>query len=63
MGLTSLLLPTADLERLKWVVRWTADPPNRDVSFVLHTVVWDGKSFRVALRKETLGTKAKELAL
>ena len=63
VGLTAVLLPTADMERLKWVVRWSADPPDRDVAFVLHTVVWDGKAFKVTLRRESLGAKAKELAL
>ena len=63
VGLAALLLPTADEERLRWAVRWRADPPGRDVAFVVHTIVWDGKSFRVTLHRQTLGAKSKEIAL
>jgi hypothetical protein len=63
VGLVSALLSSGDLDKTRWVIRWRNDPPNRDVALVLHTVVWDGKAFRVTLRRETLGAKAKELAL
>jgi hypothetical protein len=56
-------VPTADLERLRWVARWSADPPGRDVAFVLHTIVWDGKAFHVTVKRASLGQKAKEVAL
>jgi hypothetical protein len=62
-GLTSVLLPAADLEKTRWVVRWRDDAPGRDVALVLHTLVWDGKAFQVKIRKETLPAKSKELAL
>jgi hypothetical protein len=63
VGLHSRLVPTADLERLRWVARWSADPPGRDVAFVLHTIVWDGKAFHVTVKRASLGQKAKEVAL
>jgi tetratricopeptide (TPR) repeat protein/Mg-chelatase subunit ChlD len=63
VALTAVLLPAADLERLKWVVRWRNDPPGRGVSFVLHTLIWDGKSFKVSLQRGKLEAKDKEIAL
>jgi Ca-activated chloride channel homolog len=63
VGLVALLLPTGDLDRLKWSVRWRNDPPGRDVPFVAHTLIWDGKAFRVKVAKGTLAAKDKEAAL
>jgi tetratricopeptide (TPR) repeat protein len=63
VGLQALLLPAADADRLKWVVRWKNDPPGHDVAFVLHTLVWDGKAFQPRIVKGTLAAKEKEAAL
>ncbi len=63
VGVDALILPVADVERLQWTVRWKNDPPGHDVAFVLHTLIWDGKAFRVTVRKGTLAAKSKEVAL
>lgn len=63
MGLVSLSLPAADLERLRWVARWRNDPPGRDVAFVAHTLIWDGKAFKVTVKPGTLAAKDKEAAI
>jgi hypothetical protein len=60
VGLGALLLPAADVDRLRWVARWKNDPPGRDVAFVMHTLIWDGKAFRVKVQKGVLGAKEKE---
>ncbi|MEO7328260.1 MAG: tetratricopeptide repeat protein, partial [Minicystis sp.] len=63
VGLSAVLLPAGDLERLRWVVRWRNDPPKRGVDFVLHTLIWDGKSFKVTVRPGTLPARERELKL
>jgi tetratricopeptide (TPR) repeat protein len=63
VGLTAASLAAGDLDRLRWAVRWRADPPGRDVKFTFHSVVWDGKSFVVKTRAETLSPGKKDVAL
>lgn len=63
VGLTAVLLSAADLDKTRWIVRWRNDPRGRDVAFTLHTMIWDGKTFQVTVRSETLPAKEKELAL
>jgi Ca-activated chloride channel homolog len=63
VGLISVLLPAGDTEKNRWVVRWHDDAPGRDVPFVLHTMIWDGKAFRVTVRKGTLAAKSRDVAL
>jgi hypothetical protein len=60
VGLAAVMLPAADADRLRWVVRWRNDPPGRDVAFVRHTVTWDGKSFKVMVTPGRLAAKDKE---
>lgn len=61
-GLDAVLLPTADAERVRWVIRWRNDPPGRDVRFVRHTLAWDGKTFRVTVTPGLLSASEKEAA-
>ena len=63
VGLTARLVPTAESERLRWAVRWRNDPPRRAVRFVLHTLVWDGKVFRVTVNPRELQPADLELVL
>jgi tetratricopeptide (TPR) repeat protein len=63
VGLVAVELPVTDLERLKFAARWKSDPPGRDVKVTFHTVVWDGKSFVVKVKSETLAAGQKEIAL
>jgi hypothetical protein len=63
MGLGALLLPVADLQRLRWVARWRNDPPGRAVAFTAQRLVWDGKTFKVELKAGKLEAKEKEAAL
>lgn len=63
VGATAVLLPTGDVERLRWVARWRNDPPGREVGFVAHTLIWNGKAFSVKVQKGKLGVKEKESAI
>jgi tetratricopeptide (TPR) repeat protein len=63
VGLSAVLVSVGDLERLRWVVRWKNDPPKRSVDFVIHTLIWDGKSFKVTVRPGSLAAKDRELKL
>jgi tetratricopeptide (TPR) repeat protein len=63
VGLTAVLLPAADLDRLRWVARWKNDPPGRDVKLTFHTIVWDGKTFVVKVKPETIAPAKREIAL
>jgi ferric-dicitrate binding protein FerR (iron transport regulator) len=63
VGLASVLMPAADADRLQWVVRWKNDPPGRDVAFVVQTITWDGKAFKVKVQQATLAAKEKESTL
>ena len=62
VGLTARLIPSAESDRLRWTVRWRKDAPGRAVRFVLHTLVWDGKAFRVTLRPGELAPGKLEVA-
>jgi tetratricopeptide (TPR) repeat protein len=62
-GVTATRIPLGDLPRVRWVVRWQADPPKRGVDFTLETLTWDGKSFRVVLHPGTLPSAEKEIVL
>jgi len=63
VGLAAVLLASADLERVAWKVRWRSDPPGRKVSFLLHTIVWDGKAFRVTVAASSIAEDAKDVQL
>ena len=63
VGLVSVLLPAADVDRLRWVARFRHDPPGRDVAFVAHTLIWDGKTFAVRVKSGTLAAADKESAI
>jgi Ca-activated chloride channel homolog len=63
VGAMSILMPAADLARLTWSVRWRNDPPGRDVNFVVTTIVWDGKAFKVDSKPGVLPAKQKDLTL
>lgn len=63
VGGTSILMPASDLGRLSWSVRWRNDPPGRDVSFVVTTIVWDGKTFKVDSKPGVLPAKQKDVGL
>ena len=62
-GVTATRIPLGDLPRVRWVVRWQADPPKRGVDFTLETLTWDGKSFKVKLQSGTLPSAEKEIVL
>jgi Ca-activated chloride channel family protein len=62
-GLAAVLLPTAELSRLRFVARLRGDPRGRDVAVVFHTLVWDGKTFNVKVHPAVLSAKDKEIAL
>ena len=63
VGGASILMPASDLGRLSWSVRWRNDPPGRDVSFVVTTIVWDGKAFKVDSKPGVLPAKQKDVGL
>lgn len=63
VGLVGLLLPAADLERLRFAARWKKDSPGRDVKWVYSTLIWDGKAFQVKVKEESLSKTSKEAPL
>ncbi|MFT3770747.1 MAG: VIT domain-containing protein [Minicystis sp.] len=63
VGLAAVLLPAADADRLRWVVRWRNDPPGRDVAFTRSTIGWDGKAFKVKVQAGKIAAKDKESTL
>lgn len=63
VGLTAILLPAGDLERLRWEARWKADPPARDVKLTFHTIVWDGKTFVVKVKTESIAPAKRQVSL
>lgn len=63
VGLVAFVLPAADVERLKFAVRWKSDNPGRDVKWAFHTLIWDGKAFSVKVKEDTLGRSVKEASL
>lgn len=63
VGLAAVLLPTAELSRLRFVARLRSDPRGRPVDVTFHTLIWDGKTFNVKVRAATLTAKDKEIAL
>lgn len=63
VGLTAVLLTTADADRLKWSVRFRNDAPGRDVGFTLETLRWDGKAFAVKVQKGKIAAKDSEAAM
>lgn len=63
VGLTAILLPAGDLERLRWAARWKTDPPARDVKLTFHTIVWDGKSFVVKVKTASIAPSSREVSL
>ena len=54
VGLVAVLLSEADLDRIRWSVRWRSDPPKREVAFTLETLIWDGKAFKVEVHPGSL---------
>jgi tetratricopeptide (TPR) repeat protein/Mg-chelatase subunit ChlD len=64
VGLSALLLPSADAGRFRFGARWTADAPEgRDVTVTLAVIRWDGKAFQVRIEKKALAATAKEISL
>ncbi|HZF55882.1 MAG TPA: VIT domain-containing protein [Polyangiaceae bacterium] len=63
VGLSAILLPAGDLDRLRWVARWKSDPPGRDVKLTFHTLAWDGKAFVVKVKSATIAQGSREIAL
>ncbi|WP_437276737.1 VIT domain-containing protein [Sorangium sp. So ce375] len=63
VGLAAVQLPTSELARLEWRVRFRSDPPGREVRFVVTTIVWDGASFRVTSAPGSIGARDREVTL
>ena len=63
VGLTAVLVPASDLVRVRFVARFRSDPKGRDVNFIFHTLVWDGKAVSARIRTGALPEKDKEIAL
>jgi tetratricopeptide (TPR) repeat protein len=53
VGLAARLLPPSEAER-SLAVRWRKDPPGRPVAYAVSTIAWDGKTFKISVRRATL---------
>ncbi|MRG97640.1 VIT domain-containing protein [Polyangium spumosum] len=63
IGVSAAELPLGDEGRLLFLARLRKARPGREVPVVLHAIAWDGKAFRVTIRKAKLGAKDTEVAL
>jgi hypothetical protein len=62
-GMFALFVQSATWERGPWAVRWTTDPPMREVPFQVVSIAWDGKAFKVAIRHETATSVTRQVQL
>ncbi len=62
-GLASLLTSTDAWEKTARAVRWKSEPAGRAVKFQLVTLAWDGKGFRVAVKRGALRAEARQESL
>lgn len=63
VGLAAVLLSNTDAERASFVARLRSNKEDHDVAFVRHDIVWNGKDFRVTVKKEKLASGETETAL
>jgi Ca-activated chloride channel homolog len=63
VGLAAVLLSNTDAERASFVARLRSNKEDHDVAFVRHDIVWNGKEFRVTVKKEKLASGQTETAL
>ncbi|MDI1449554.1 VIT domain-containing protein [Polyangium sp. 6x1] len=63
IGISAVELPLGDEGRLAFLARVRNASPGRDVPVTLHAIAWDGKAFRVTIRKAKLGAKDTEVTL
>ncbi|MDC3960152.1 VIT domain-containing protein [Polyangium jinanense] len=63
IGISAVELPLGDEARLAFLARFRKASPGRDVPVTLHAIAWDGKAFRVTIRKAKLGAKDTEVTL
>jgi hypothetical protein len=62
-GMYALFVQTPVWESGPWAVRWTRDPPARDVSLQVVAIAWDGKAFKVAVRHASAQAVARQVQL
>ncbi|MDI1478660.1 VIT domain-containing protein [Polyangium sp. y55x31] len=63
IGISAVELPLGDEGRLAFLARLRKASLGRDVPVTLHAIAWDGKAFRVTIRKAKLGAKDTEVTL
>jgi len=63
VGLFAVLLSNSDAERASFVTRLRSAKEDHDVEFVRQDIVWNGKDFKVSVRKSKLPRGATEVAL
>ncbi|HVK65740.1 MAG TPA: VIT domain-containing protein [Polyangium sp.] len=63
IGISAVELPLGDEARLGFLARFRKAGPGREVPVALHLIAWDGKAFRVTIRKAKLGGKDTEVPL
>ncbi|MDI3289037.1 VIT domain-containing protein [Polyangium sp. 15x6] len=63
IGVSAVELPLGDEARLVFLARFRKANPGREVPVTLHAIAWDGKAFRVTIRKAKLGAKDTEVTL
>lgn len=62
-GLSGMLTSSDVWEKTARAVRWKSESTGRPVKFQLVTLTWDGKAFRVAVKRGTLAANARQEAL
>ncbi|MDC0741181.1 VIT domain-containing protein [Polyangium mundeleinium] len=63
IGISAVELPLGDEARLGFLARFRKASPGREVPVSLHLIAWDGKAFRVTIRKAKLGAKDTDVSL
>ncbi len=63
IGISAVEVALGDETRLGFVARSRKTGPGREVPVTLHAIAWDGKAFRVTIRKGKLGAKDTEVVL
>ena len=63
VGLSALLLPPSELDRVTLVARLRSVPRADPLKLIRYDIAWDGKAFQVTMKRVSLGERATKVAL
>ncbi len=63
IGISALEGAPGDDTRYTFWARFRKAPVGHEVGLMLHVIAWDGKAFRVTIKKAKLGVSDREIAL